>query len=123
MKISELTTDEAAYTLCELVPYVNNIVVDENLVNALSDKINSEGAKTKAEVMLFGAEKINKLMPIIFKTHKEDVFGILAVLRSCTVEEIAKQNVIKTAIQIKEIINDKELVSFFKSCARTDAGG
>ena len=50
------------------------------------------------------------------------MFGILGALNEKSVEEIAKQNFIKTMKQIKDIAKDKELLDFFKSCTSMEGG-
>lgn len=120
MKLSKLSTDEALDVLCELTPYINNIVTDDVLLDELKAKVKATGNETKAEIMAMGAEKINKLVPIVLKGHKKDVYGILAVLNDTDVDAIGKQNVIKTMSQIRDLIKDKEFLDFFKSCAEQE---
>lgn len=120
MKLSKLSTDEALDALCELTPYINNIVTDDVLLDELKAKVKATGNETKAEIMAMGAEKINKLVPIVLKGHKKDVYGILAVLNDTDVDAIGKQNIIKTMSQIRDLIKDKEFLDFFKSCAEPE---
>lgn len=119
MKLSEFSTDKALDILCELTPYINNIATDESLTNELKAKISNKGT-TRAEVIAAGAAKVNRLIPIILKTHRGDVYGILSVMNEMTVDAIAAQNALKTASQIRDIAKDRELVDFFKSCAKQD---
>ena len=114
MKISTLTTGQALDTLCVLTPYIANITGDKSLTDALSKKL-GKSKMSAAEVYTYGAQKIAALVPILLKDHREDVFGILSVLNGTTPEEIAKQNVLITINQIKEAVQDKDLVDFFKS--------
>lgn len=114
MKISTLTTEQALDTLCVLTPYIANITGDKSLTDALSKKL-GKSKMSAAEVYTYGAQKIAALVPILLKDHREDVFGILSVLNGTTPEEIAKQNVLITINQIKEAVQDKDLVDFFKS--------
>lgn len=120
MKISEISTDNAMNVLCELTPYVTNIVTDENLVGELKKAIDFKEANTMAEKMALTAGKITKIIPIILKNRKSDVFGIVGVLNGKTIEEVAKQNIIVTMKQIRDIAKDKELLDFFKSCTDTE---
>ena len=115
MKISEISTDNAMDVLCELTPYVTNIVTDENLVAELKKAIDFKDANTMAEKIALTAGKITKIIPIILKNRKHDVFGIVGVLNDKTIDEIAKQNIIVTMKQIRDIAKDKELLDFFKS--------
>ena len=43
MKISELTTEQAADVLCELTPYIANITGDKALLDELGKKFDSKG--------------------------------------------------------------------------------
>ena len=120
MKISEISTERAMDVLCELTPYVTNIVTDETLVAELKEAIDFKEANTMAEKIALTAEKITKIIPIILKNRKNDVFGIVGVLNGKTIDEIAKQNIIVTMKQIRDIAKDRELLDFFKSCTDTE---
>ena len=120
MKISEISTERAMDVLCELTPYVTNIVTDEDLVGELKKAIDFKDANTMAEKMALTAGKITKIIPILLKNRKSDVFGIVGVLNGKTIDEIAKQNIIVTMKQIRDIAKDKELLDFFKSCTDTE---
>lgn len=120
MKLSQLSTERATDVLCELTPYIANIVEDSALMESLRDAIDTEKVKTKAELIAIGAGKATRLVPIILKNRRSDVYGILAVLNEKSVEEIAKQNLLVTMRQIKDVSKDKELIDFFKSWADTE---
>lgn len=120
MKISELTTEKAVDVLCEITPYVSNIACDDELLAELKRAINVKGATTKAEMMALGVEKVSKLVPIVLKKRKGDLFGIVGALNDKTVEEVGKQNLIVTIGQIRDMIKDKDLIAFFKSCVGSE---
>ena len=120
MKLSEMTTDRAMDVLCEITPFIANITADEELLEELRNAIDPKAVKTKAELMVKGVEKITKLVPIVLKKRKTDVFGILAALNEKTVEEIGKQNIIATMAQVREVVKDKDLMDFFKSCVGSE---
>lgn len=120
MKLSQMSTDRAADVLCEIAPYAMNIMTDDELTAELKAAVNVEGVNTMAEKIALLVGKISKLLPIILKKRRADLFGILGALNDKTVEEIAKQNIIKTMSQIKDISKDKELLDFFKSCTGTE---
>lgn len=121
MKLSELSTDRAADLLCEITPYIANITGDKALLDTLSEKIGTEG-KSAAEIYVYGAKKLTALAPIVLKNHKSDVFGVLSVLNETTPEAVGKQNILKTMLQIREAVQDKELVDFFKSWGQPEEG-
>lgn len=120
MKLSEMTTDRAMDVLCEITPCIANITADEELLAELRNAIDPKAVKTKAELMVKGVEKITKLAPIVLKKRKTDVFGILAALNEKTAEEIGKQNIIATMAQVREVVKDKDLMDFFKSCVGSE---
>lgn len=120
MKISEISTEKAMDVLCELTPYVTSIVTDEELIAELKSAIDFGKANTMAEKMALTAGKITKIIPILLRNKKNDVFGIVGVLNNKTIEEVAKQNIIVTMKQIRDIAKDKELLDFFKSCTDTE---
>ena len=120
MKLSEMTTDRAMDVLFEITPCIANITADEELLAELRNAIDPKAVKTKAELMVKGVEKITKLAPIVLKKRKADVFGILAALNEKTAEEIGKQNIIATMAQVREVVKDKDLMDFFKSCVGSE---
>ena len=120
MKLSEMTTDRAMDVMCEITPCIANITADEELLAELRNAIDPKAVKTKAELMVKGVEKITKLAPIVLKKRKADVFGILAALNEKTAEEIGKQNIIATMAQVREVVKDKDLMDFFKSCVGSE---
>ena len=120
MKLSEMTTDRAMDVLCEITPCIANITADEELLAELRNAIDPKAVKTKAELMVKGVEKITKLVPIVLKQRKTDVFGFLAALNEKTAEEIGKQNIIATMAQVREVVKDKDLMDFFKSCVGSE---
>lgn len=118
MKLSELSTDRALDVLCELTPYVSNVASDDAVVSAVGKVI-----KPKDETNVYGAglmlmERMGEIVPLLLKTHRPDVYGVLSVLNEKTAEEIAAQPVGDTIRQIKDVLRDSELLDFFKSSAR-----
>ena len=118
MKLSELTTEQAADVLCELTPYIANITGDKALLDELSKKFDSKG-KSVAEMYTYSAKKCAALAPVLLKDHRADVFGILAILNETTAEAIAEQK-ITTIKQVVELFQDKELLDFFGSFGQED---
>lgn len=115
MKLSELNTDRAMDVLVEMTPFLCNIAADKALTDELKRKISVSKNASQAEMITAGAAKIITLIPLIFKDHKADVLGILAVNANKNLEEIAAQPITETIGQIREIVQDKDLLDFFKS--------
>lgn len=118
MKIAEFTTDEGLDVLCEITTPLGNIVNDQALVKALQNK--TEKGLSEAEYMLKGTQMISEIIPVVLKTHRDDLYHILGALNKKSVEEIGSQSIIETVNQIKELMGDKDLQSFFK---RSDSMG
>lgn len=120
MKLSELSTERATDVLCEIAPHAMAIMTDEELVAELKSAVDFQNANTMAEKITLVGSKISKILPIVLKKRKAEIFGILGALNEKSVDEIAKQNVIKTMLQIKDMAKDKELLNFFKSCTGSE---
>ena len=121
MKISDLSTDRALDVLCEILPNVNSICIDEELVGAVKKKISKKFSElTRAEILLIGAEKLTEIGLIALKKHRHDVLSILAAINGVEPEQVERQNIIKTMDMLRELTKDEELVAFFGSCADRD---
>jgi hypothetical protein len=120
MRISELDTNEGLDVLCEITPYIGAIATDKDLRTELVNKANVSENATEAEIWTAALGKLSKLMPIILKTHRADVYAIIGALNGKTPQEIEKQLFIKTAVEIRDIVNDKEFLDFFKSLWNTE---
>lgn len=117
MKISELSTDKAADVLCEVSVYTLNILMDEDLRESLKAQVDEQKVQTIGEKYAAGAKKIGQWVPILLKKHREDTLGIIAAVNDIPVETVRQQSVIKTMMQIRDIVKDKDMLDFFKSCA------
>lgn len=115
MKISELSTDKAFEVLCDLTPYLCSITADEKLIATLKQKTKLEAGASRAEFLAVGVAKISALAPLILKDHKDDIIGILAVIFEKDPEEIKAQNITETVAMLREVLQDKDLLNFFKS--------
>jgi hypothetical protein len=120
MKLSKITTDRAMDVLCEITPNVANIVTDEELMAELKKAVDPNDVETKAGLLAKGVERVANIVPIILKKRKFDMFGILAALNEKTIEEIGKQNILVTMAQVRDIVKDKDLMDFFKSCVGSE---
>lgn len=114
-KISELTTDNAVDIICEIIPYVEDIITDEELMTEIKSKLNLSQGANKLELYALLVGKISRIAPILLKKKRASVYGILAAFNGVPVEDINKQNFIVTLRQIKELVRDKQVVELFTS--------
>lgn len=120
MKLSDLSTDKALDVLCELTPYIKNITDDKSATASIGKVLDDgQGLNTYGRFMLL-AGWVGDFIPILLKTHRSDVYGILSVMNERSVEEIASQKLIDTMTQVRELFRDEDFVSFFKSSARQE---
>lgn len=115
MKFSELQTDSALDVFCEVIPYIERIMNDEELLDELKKKVDIDETTPNAVKFAVVLSKINVIAPIILKKRRDDALGIVASINNMDVEEIKKQNIVKTLIQVREVISDKDFMDFFKS--------
>lgn len=120
MRLSELSTDKALDVLCELTPYVSNIASDDAVVGAVGKIMD-----TNKDLNLYGkglllVERMGEVVPVLLKTHRADVYGILSVMSERTAAEIAAQPIRDTIRQARELFRDPELLSFFRSSAQQE---
>lgn len=120
-KLSDLGTDECLDVLCTIAPSIQAIVEDKDIMTALGKAIDKKGL-TKAGVLMTAASKLVGAVPLLFKSHREDVYNILSSVGGVTVEEVKAQNMLDTMQQLKEILQDKPLLDFFGWSKRGDSG-
>lgn len=118
MKLSELSTDKALDALCELTPYVSNIVSDEKMVDVVGRVIeNAETLNVFGKALVL-TERIGEIVPVLLKTHRPDIYGILSVVNQKEQREIAAQPAAETIRQVRELFGDRDLLAFFASSVR-----
>lgn len=112
-----MRTDIAIEKLCDVAPYLGDI---------------AEGIKKDEEFKTFilkyqGEQKNNlafvfRVLPMILKKFKNEVFSVLAIIGEKSVDEIKEQPFGVTVSQVKELIEDEDFRSFFPSfSANTNA--
>jgi len=93
------------------------------IVVTLYEKLDLDSYKKQIVAENKGKENIDKkdlgtnLFKYIFKNSakiKEEVFEVVSVFEDKSIEEVKAQSFVKTFNTIKEILQDKELLSFFK---------
>lgn len=120
MKLSELSTDKALDVLCELTPYVGNIANDKEVVSAVGKVMESGQEMNRYGQVMLVLGRVGDFLPLLLKSHRPDVYGILSVMNERPVAEIAAQKLTDTIRQVRELFRDEEFVTFFKSSAQQE---
>lgn len=110
MKISMMTTDQAADTLVKIVEPVSRIMDDDKVAELLKGFSES---KNVPYIKLF-AKMLPKIVSIALDSHRDDLYLIVGALDGTSYSEVKEQNILKTMSVIKESF-DKELLDFFGS--------
>lgn len=110
MKISQMTTDQAADVLIRIADPAANIMHDSDALAMLDDLSNSNADNA----VKFFADNIPKVTVVLLKNHRSDVYEIVAALAEKTIDEVANQKITETIKDIKESW-DGELIDFFGS--------
>ena len=105
-KLSEYKDEESIEILADILDPVATIASDKDLV----DDIRKNFSK--------GNQRI-RIISRALKTHKREVFEILAALERVPVEEY-HCNMGTLPAQILNILNDKDLMSYFLSSVETE---
>lgn len=114
MRLSEMTTDQMAKCMCELVAPAAEIMADEAVLKALSAL---SGAGEKPFLRLV-ADAATAIVPLLLKTHYSATVAILAAMTGKSCAEIRRQKGLQTIKDARECI-DHDLIDFFTPSATT----
>lgn len=115
MKLSQMTTSQAADALMVIAPEIQPILLDAELMADFRKTTTDRGKAVEV-----GVQKIVNLIPVIFGKYRLNVFRILSALNDMAPDEIAAQNVLATIRQVQELVTDKELIDFFMPSKSTE---
>lgn len=111
MKISQMTTDQAADALVKMSEAVSTIVADEESIPMLNMLVAQFSDENQAEGI---AAALMKLVPFLLKKHRKELYTIIGALDGKPEEEIGKFSFMSTLRVIRDSI-DKDLIDFFRS--------
>lgn len=116
MALKDLSTNEAADMLVQLSPLIDNITSDEKIMESVGKVSDTEGL-TKVGRYAEAFHRLFSCIPELLVTHRSDVFGIIAVVKRKDIKEIDSQSIVQTINDLKEIVEDEDLRSFFSGFA------
>ena len=97
MKLSELNAEELCIYLAEITPFIIPLMEDERISKIFleNEKEINEDEYVKAFI-----PKLVKLIPVILKDHRDNLFGILAISYKMSIDDIKKVNAFKLIFYI-----------------------
>lgn len=127
MKLSEMTSEQGVDVLIRLTPVITGLLSDSEFISEvtgiLADK-SEDGKELRAEDYLSrGIEKINNLAFLLFRKKRDALFEIIGAVSGKSLKEVASQSFIVTLSEARDILRDKDLINFLKSCAGTEKNG
>lgn len=117
MKISQMTTDQAADVLCRIAEPIETIGANEEFqkkIEAIGKKNAARGTKMNAIENV--TSMIGTFIPLLLKSCRAETYEILSALSGKSAEELAAQNVLETIRDAKNCV-DQELIDFFRPSA------
>jgi len=112
MKLSEMSTDQAADVMIQVAPDIELLVNDEGLAKVLKDRVTTKDPKKASKI---GGIFLLQVATYLLKNHRGSTWNILGALNQKQPEEIGKQLLAETVKQITEVLTDREFMSFFQS--------
>ena len=115
MKLSDIKGERVFDVIADIIEPVTNIAQDKE-ITLFKREATPYGMTARA----FAIKKISKNAPLLLKRHKGDISTVLASIKGQTVEEyVAGLNLATLSIDMLELLNDQEFISFFTSAAQT----
>lgn len=113
-----MKTDIALDKLCELVP----------IIGQLRPKLKSDTEFKRIVLQLTseeeGGDKMSfalNLAPILLKKYRSEIYEIMSILTDKSVEDIKEQSVVTTIGELKNILADEDIKTFFSQLLTTNA--
>lgn len=118
MKLSEMTTDQAADALVRLVEPAAEIVNDDKVFELIkgAGKVASAGLPAQMAFIL------REAAPILLKDHRSALYEVLSIMTGKAVAEITEQPIMATVADIRGSV-DTELLRFFMPSGAQQANG
>lgn len=110
MKISQMTTDQAADVLVRITQPVANIIDDPEVEPLIKKIAESRNLPTTKILSTF----LPPVTALALKKHKTDLYEVVGALGQIPANKVGKLPVIQVMNIIKESV-DQDLIDFFKS--------
>lgn len=109
MKLHEMDTETMADVICNISDPVSHIIDDKKIMDGIAKIAEKHDGETVANKV---AVIIRTFVPILLKSHREDMFAIVAAMSGKKVNDVRHQPFMDTVMDIKNLA-DKDLLDFF----------
>ena len=110
MKLSEMTNDKATEALIELSIPIGNICDSDEVTNLIE-----EYKKIKDVTVIQAVGKmLPKMLTLLLRTHRDDIYQIIGILNGCPASKIAKMTFGETMKLVRDSY-DEVIHGFFTS--------
>lgn len=120
MKLSDIKGERTLDVIASVIDPIANIAEDADATELFTKKAVPEGVEPKA----FFLQRVRKSIPLLLKTHKQDLISILAAIEG--IEEATYReslNLVKLTRDCMDILTDDAFSTLFISAQpRADAG-
>lgn len=117
MKLSQLSTKVALNKMLMLIPVIKELVNDKKILEVWKKgykiKPNSSALEIEVAKQEANNEKIFELLSLLLEEHENAIYKILSIMSDKKIEEVEKQPITDTILQIEELLSDKELMQLF----------
>lgn len=117
MKLSQLSTKVALNKMLMLIPVIKELVNDKKILEVWKRgykiKPNSSALEIEISKQEVNNEKIFELLSLLLEEHENAIYKILSIMSDKKIEEVEKQPITDTILQIEELFSDKELMQLF----------
>lgn len=110
MKISEMSTDQAAEVLVRITQPAANIIDDPEVEPMIKQLADSKELPTMKIISTF----IPKVVTLALKKHRNDLYEIVGALAQVDANKVGKMPVLQVMQIIKDSV-DQDLIDFFRS--------
>ena len=112
MKLSEMSTDQAADIMIQVAMDIEVLANDEKLAQLFKNRSTTKNPQKASKV---GGLFLLKIATYLLKEQRGSTWSILGALNQKTPEEIGAQMIGVTIKQIMEVLTDREMIGFFQS--------
>lgn len=104
-----MRTDDAIDRLCDIAPIIADIGEKAKNDQEFKDFLASYNKSRDNRMFVL------RVLPVLVKNYREDIYSILSIWTDKPVEEIKEQSIGATVKELKEIFEDEDIRAFFSS--------